>query len=348
MASQPQEDWEEDPPQSMVASFFSTQSDLSSVPTLNDQRIAENKLNDYCPQEKDDATQKVLSSFLEFLPATGRQVLIQFIANISTNVDQVLYSLSNHLLTCILYPMKARSATPITPSPLPDNEETLEEIAAIMDQSPSRYPQGALKKLCLKRDNFRCIATGLIDVSAKKEQGVKCNTELAHVLPFSIGQWENSKDDHRVSQIWATLTKLFPFVNLRPSQINDPTNLMTLWSDAHKAFGSFSLAFDPTDETLLGQDDRYKVLAFGDGYPNVLDAFLPQPNANNERFVTFQAHTNTPLPSSVLLQTHAALAKVLHASGMGEFIDEVLEERDNLRCLARDGSSNIRKLLFAF
>jgi hypothetical protein len=99
------------------------------------------------------------------------------------------------------------------------NEETLEEIAATMDQS-----QGALKKLCLKRDNFRCIATGLIDVSAETEQGIKCFTELAHILPFSIGQWENSKDvcqsfysflsitykvqDHRVSQIWATLTKL--------------------------------------------------------------------------------------------------------------------------------------------
>jgi hypothetical protein len=33
---------------------------------------------------------------------------------------------------------------------------------------------------------------------------------------------------------------------------------------------------------------------------------------------------------------------------MGEFIDEVLEERDSLRCLASNGSTNIQKLLMAF
>lgn len=106
MASQHQEDQEGEPPESIIANFFSSQSDLSSIPSLDDQRIAENKLNNYCPQGKYDATQNILSSFLKFLPATGRQVLVQFIANISSNVDGVLYALSNHLLNYVLYPSK--------------------------------------------------------------------------------------------------------------------------------------------------------------------------------------------------------------------------------------------------
>jgi hypothetical protein len=69
--------------------------------------------------------------------------------------------------------------------------------------------------------------------------------------------------------------------------------------------------------------------------------FLPQ-------YITLKAHTSTPLPSSALLQAHAALAKILDGSGMGTFIDEVFEERDKVACLAADGSSDIPKLLFAF
>jgi hypothetical protein len=106
MASQRQEDQEGETPESIVANFFSSQSDLSSIPSLDDQRIAENKLNNYCPQGKYDATKNILSSFLKFLPVTGRQVLVQFIVNISSNVDRVLYALSNHLLNYVLYPSK--------------------------------------------------------------------------------------------------------------------------------------------------------------------------------------------------------------------------------------------------
>ena len=84
------------------------------------------------------------------------------------------------------------------------------------------------------------------------------------------------------------------------------------------------------------------------GYTTVLDLLLPTPNAQGDRIIKFESHNDVDLPSRNLLQTHAALAKILHASGMAEHIDKVMEERDEIRGLAGDGSTNIQKLLFAF
>lgn len=89
------------------------------------------------------------------------------------------------------------------------------------------------------------------------------------------------------------------------------------------------------------------MLTFGRKYTTVLDILLPQPNAHGDRIVKFEKHADVDLPSPVLLQTHAALAKILHASGTAEYIDEIMEEREELRCLASNGSTNVQRLLFA-
>ncbi|KAL1970199.1 hypothetical protein VTN77DRAFT_5359 [Rasamsonia byssochlamydoides] len=73
----------------------------------------------------------------------------------------------------------------MTPSPFHDNEEAVEEIALPMEESPSRNRQGQLKQLCLKRDNFRCLATGVVDRDVEgSAQGPSGPTELAHILPL--------------------------------------------------------------------------------------------------------------------------------------------------------------------
>jgi len=79
-----------------------------------------------------------------------------------------------------------------------------------------------------------------------------------------------------------------------------------------------------------------------------LDRDLPPPNARGDRIVRFEKHADVELPSRVLLETHAALAKILHASGMAEYIDRIMEEREEIRCLESDGSTDIQRHLFAF
>jgi len=51
----------------------------------------------------------------------------------------------------------------------------------------------------------------------------------------------------------------------------------------------------------------------------------------------FTAHDGRfPLPDPKLLSLHASAGAVLHASGMAEIIENVLEDRKELRCLAAD------------
>jgi hypothetical protein len=89
-------------------------------------------------------------------------------------------------------------------------------------------------------------------------------------------------------------------------------------------------------------DDEYKIITLGTQKPTTLDLFLPRPNSHGDRIVKFKAHTSLELPSRELLQTRAALAKVLHASGMAETIHKIIEERDELKCLASNGSTNVQ------
>lgn len=67
-----------------------------------------------------------------------------------------------------------------------------------MEETPTRAVQKFLKVLCLRRDGFRCLATGIPEKSAVKAGLVQldplryaCDTELAHIIPFAFGHWED-------------------------------------------------------------------------------------------------------------------------------------------------------------
>lgn len=95
--------------------------------------------------------------------------------------------------------MKARAPTPaITPSPFEDDNEAVEEIAALMNESHNRINQRMLRRHYLRRDDYRCMVTGIIDYmhapSAMSSSGLSGPTELAHILPLSIGKWVSSED----------------------------------------------------------------------------------------------------------------------------------------------------------
>lgn len=92
-----------DTPESMVSSFFNSQSKPNSVPSDVDQQAAADKVALYHPRDNDDHTKSILSSFLKYLPTEGKQSLAEFIMRDKVD-DDVLYSLSNHLFSFILFP----------------------------------------------------------------------------------------------------------------------------------------------------------------------------------------------------------------------------------------------------
>jgi hypothetical protein len=52
-----------------------------------------------------------------------------------------------------------------------------------------------------------------------------------------------------------------------------------------------------------------------------------------------------PLPHPIFLSTHFAIAEILHASRMGETIDEQVRDVEEIGCLRANGRTNIAGLL---
>jgi hypothetical protein len=91
---------------------------------------------------------------------------------------------------------------------------------------------------------------------------------------------------------------------------------------------------------MQGTPNRYLVKKYP-RFPTAYKAYLP-----NDGCVTFTAHDSRyPLPDEKLLAVHAAVAAILHASGMAEVIERILQDRDETPCLAADGSTPIGTLL---
>ncbi|KAL1963365.1 hypothetical protein VTN77DRAFT_8381 [Rasamsonia byssochlamydoides] len=191
------------PDNPLLESLFSLGSSLSSVPSDFDafmtETEAKRKLSSYKPRSQDDDTAKVLRSFVDHLPRDGKQNIVTFIANCDN--DETLFALSEHLYSAILVPMKAYRCTPaVTPSPLDDADIRVDEVASMLLEPSSRNDQARLKKLCLQRDGYRCMLAGLYDEQA---HGIipesiladrRMDTELVHILSFSLGKYSNNAD----------------------------------------------------------------------------------------------------------------------------------------------------------
>ncbi|KAL1867003.1 hypothetical protein Plec18167_008794 [Paecilomyces lecythidis] len=103
-------------------------------------------------------------------------------------------------------------------------------------------------------------------------------------------------------------------------------------------FGRLAFSLESTDE-----DDVYTIVT----YPEFLMPALYHPDHGYAEKVHFTRPVDdtTELPSRILLQTHAAIAKIYHASGMAESIEKVLKNDKELRQLAGDGSTDLEQIL---
>ncbi|KAH8811523.1 hypothetical protein F5884DRAFT_831332 [Xylogone sp. PMI_703] len=313
---------------------------------LHTKEEALHKLSGYTPQSSKDNTAKVLSSFIEYLPVHDKDGRSLIIVAILKKSDRELFDLAEYLTRAILLPLRASAGKTVTPSPF---EEVDPDPLATATLQSTKQIQGTLKHQCLLRDDYRCMATGMYDPAVKytveQMEYRELNTFATQIIPFPTAQYNNEQERKAVSRIWADLFILFPELQHKfgPQQINDHRNVMTLWTPIHSCFGEFTLAFDPTHE-----DNEYIVNVFPKA-PRGIFRDLPRPNEFGERRVKFISHDDRyPLPAKELLELHSAIANVLHASGMGDVIDKVLKDLDELKGLASDGSTDVKMLLSAF
>ena len=104
---------------------------------------------------------------------------------------------------------------------------------------------------------------------------------------------------------------------------------MTMDRTIHLLFGRFDLALEPTN-----QIHTYKIQTY-------ISTHLPLSG-----FVTFTNYNaRYELPSPALLEVHATIAKVLHATGRAEQADKIQRDKDDIDCLATDGSTDVAALL---
>lgn len=91
----------------------------------------------------------------------------------------------------------------MTPSPLDNAELEIDAVVATIVQCPSRKEQQRLKTICLKRDGYRCVITGFYDYEATKVFSAAqigsqiIDTELAHIIPYSVGKYDKNHDQVR-------------------------------------------------------------------------------------------------------------------------------------------------------
>ncbi|KAG8964631.1 hypothetical protein FRC05_003744 [Tulasnella sp. 425] len=242
---------------------------------------------------------------------------------------------------------KAKGPTPGSSShpSRPSFDETQETILLLMNEAP-KY--STVKKLALRRDNYRCVVTGAYDGATYKKQcrtdptfrapATPQLTQAAHIFPDSLNQdlaWPDNLPGRKANYsatAWAVVER-FGQVNVITESLNGPDihrveNVLTMCFSAHDLFDNLELWFEAT-----GDPNTYKICS---NDPRNFDLVLPPIPPQ----VTLQStNPSIPLPNSHFLRIHAACARIAHLSGAAEYWETILEEWEERAVLASDGGS---------
>ena len=113
--------------------------------------------------------------------------------------------------------------------------------------------------------------------------------------------------------------------------IDRPTNAITLTFAFHQAFGSFRVYFQETDtEHTYTVESTLPEIVFAPALPATRTLLLSE------------HHTIDP-PSARLFALHAAVCRMLHLTGAGEYCDKILRDTEEV-LIEEDGSTNIAAL----
>ncbi|OBZ67919.1 hypothetical protein A0H81_12308 [Grifola frondosa] len=198
-----------------------------------------------------------------------------------------------HLLWPIKKAYKSKEIKYELTTPTPRNSE------AFADQSvPKERPRSSHDAI-VERDGHRCA-----------------EVVVAHILRRAIMSEEGMKTD----TLPATLDILTHYADLPKALVSDFTaqldaaeNGMVLDVSLHTSYDRFTFCLLPTEEA-----NKYMVHWFHDMLMNV---------GTGIREVKFTDHSlyGIPLPNPKFIAIHAAIAHVLHLSGAGRVIDEIID-----------------------
>ncbi|KIJ36880.1 hypothetical protein M422DRAFT_34049, partial [Sphaerobolus stellatus SS14] len=237
----------------------------------------------------------------------------------------------------MILPMKTAGSTrTVEPSEAQTPLEELEEMSAMVEPA-TRNGQAWLRKEVCRRENFRCVIHQEIDKEAPPEapdptgkRPTVTTLEVAHIVPFSLNDFV-SDDNNTIleSAVTWVMIKHWTAISIQEligEGINEPANAILFCANGHKQFGDFSVHFEPTDV-----EHCYVTSSQFDEFDNIN--------------VDFRSNSGIPPPDPRYLALHAAFAKVLFASGAGEYIERYYRDQAELGVLASDGSTDVSILL---
>ncbi|KAF2461461.1 hypothetical protein BDY21DRAFT_383481 [Lineolata rhizophorae] len=262
-------------------------------------------------------------------------------------VHSDLIEFAEYLLDTFFLPLKASANKNPQPSPVYHTVVKNGQGGA-RKYTGTEARVSTLRRSCLIRDRYRCVVSRNFDIvegveryksngnNAQDDDGnlLRDETsafgplEVACILPHTLMQ---TKADYTQQ---ATLAILSLFDNgvvhlIKGAEINRPLNAITLTIAFHRLLGNFELFFTPIPGH---QPHTYRIDSFayiGDSLPITRTFYLTESRS-----------IEPPLPR--LLALHRAIGHILHLSGAGEYIDEIL--RDMEECVRTDSSTELSRL----
>ncbi|KAF4269040.1 hypothetical protein KXW98_002204 [Aspergillus fumigatus] len=291
------------------------------------------KLKEYIVRNREDDTAQFLETCYMFLPPDGQKNLYDDIWACQSNDE--LHELAETLDTGLIRPLLANA----NHTPELGSSYSAEEDAIDLIGSDYRKVLERLRKKCLERDANKCVISGSYDQNSDApDEALTGPLEAVHILPSVLG---GPKDERKaLSDAWANLYRYFPALRSRLKftleDINREHNAIMMLFPLGREFKTFSLILEETSTP-----NRYRVKTFPH-FATAYRGFLP---ADGLVTLTSQSKRCQP-PSPILLAVHAAIGNILHASGRGKAIENVMQEaREDWVCMAGDGSTDVGKLL---
>lgn len=120
------------------------------------------------------------------------------------------------------------------------------------------------------------------------------------------------------------------------AEIDRPRNALTLTTYFHQFFGNFDVYFTPVDSEE--QPNTYRIETF------LSPILMRDPSFPITRTFHFAETGTIDPPSPRLLAIHSAIARILHFSAAGEYINRILRDAEE-HGIKADGSTELGRLV---
>ncbi|KAK3903991.1 hypothetical protein C8A05DRAFT_42865 [Staphylotrichum tortipilum] len=244
-------------------------------------------------------------------------------------VRSKFFVFADYLINNFFLPLKASCRQ--TPQPSPAFHSAISRLQGGVEFAGTMERISALRGACLTRDRHRCVVTRKFD---RKEALERTRTARGDACD------DDGNRQNPAKQAALAILNMFDYGVghlIEGVKIDRPSNALTLTASMHDLFGNFHVYFEPVPEV---EPHTYRIETFLD--PMFTPLHLP---ITRTLFLTPERTIEPPSPR--LLAIHRDIARILHLSAAGEYIDEILWDMGDAgeRGAQADGSTDLGRLV---